>query len=325
MTTTHDAAPSGPVERTAEGAQELTSADVIAGAERLRERGAVLRLTEAAVAEADGRAGPRRRDHDHQHGPAAPVDPRRAAAHARARRRDGRCAPSRSSATSTPAWRRRARSSPTSRAPPTSPAWTTRRRCSTSWRSPSPSRSCSSIEVPERAVVDPHAHDRAQPHLVAPAVHGHQRHGPRRGVDDALRLARARGGPAVPRGGHRPAHEPQLHPPRRCGGRPARRLARRRAAPARHAPAPAGRVRHADDRPAHLARAPPGRRRHHRRGVPGPRGHRARSCAPPATPGTCAATCRTSPTTRSTSTWSSAPTATASTATPSASPRSASR
>jgi NADH-quinone oxidoreductase subunit D len=52
MTTTHDAPPSGPVERTSEGAQELTSADVASGAERLRERGAVLRLSEAAVAEA---------------------------------------------------------------------------------------------------------------------------------------------------------------------------------------------------------------------------------------------------------------------------------
>jgi NADH-quinone oxidoreductase subunit D len=38
------------------------------------------------------------------------------------------------------------------------------------------------------------------------------------------------------REGHRPADEPQLHPPRRCGRRPARRLARRRAAPARHLP-----------------------------------------------------------------------------------------
>ena len=50
---------------------------------------------------------------------------------------------------------------------------------------------------------------------------GHQRHGPRRRVDDALRLARARGGAAVPREGHRPADEPQLHPPRRRRRRPA--------------------------------------------------------------------------------------------------------
>ena len=61
-----------------------------------------------------------------------------------------------------------------------------------------------------------------------PAVPRHQRHGHRRRVDDALRLARPRGGPPAPRDDHGPADEPQLHPPRRRGGRPARRLARRR-------------------------------------------------------------------------------------------------
>ena len=53
MTTTHDAPPIGPVERTAEGAQELTSADLESAAQRLLERGAVLRLSEAAAAEAE--------------------------------------------------------------------------------------------------------------------------------------------------------------------------------------------------------------------------------------------------------------------------------
>ena len=48
------------------------------------------------------------------------------------------------------------------------------------------------LELPERGHVDPHAAGRAQPHVVAPPVPGHQRHGPRRGVDDDLRLARAR-------------------------------------------------------------------------------------------------------------------------------------
>ena len=127
-------------------------------------------------------------------------------------------------------------------------------------------------------------HDRAQPDVVAPAVPGHQRHGPRRGVDDDLRLARARGGAALLREGHRPADEPQLHPPRRRRRRPARRLARRRAAPARPHPAAARRVRHAADRPADLARAhcrasassPP--RRRSRSAPP------ARSCARPASP-----------------------------------------
>jgi NADH-quinone oxidoreductase subunit D len=39
---------------------------------------------------------------------------------------------------------------------------------------------------------------------------------------------RARRGAALPREGHRPADEPQLHPPRRRGRRPARRVARLR-------------------------------------------------------------------------------------------------
>ena len=94
-------------------------------------------------------------------------------------------------------------------------------------------------------------------------------------VDDDLRLAGARGAAAVPRDGHRPADEPQLHPPRRGGRRPARRLARATLdAPARHAAGPARGVRHPDDRPADLAGAAAGRRRHHRRGGHRARGHR---------------------------------------------------
>ena len=53
MTTIHDPLSAGPVERTSEGAQELTSDDVAAGAARLRERGAVLRLSETEVAEVE--------------------------------------------------------------------------------------------------------------------------------------------------------------------------------------------------------------------------------------------------------------------------------
>ena len=67
-------------------------------------------------------------------------------------------------------------------------------------------------------------------------------------------------------------------------------------------PGPSGRVRPAHDRPADLAWTAAGRRRDHRRGGARPRRDRARSCARPATPGTCAATSRTSATTRSTST-----------------------
>ena len=65
--------------------------------------------------------------------------------------------------------------------------------------------------------------------VVAPHVDGHQRDGPRLHLDDDLRLPRARDGPRLLREDHRPADEPQLHPPRRRGGRPARRLGGRRA------------------------------------------------------------------------------------------------
>ena len=61
-------------------------------------------------------------------------------------------------------------------------------------------------------------------------------------------------------------------------------------------------VRGPHDQPADLARAPPGRRHPSRPRRPWPSAPPAPSCAPPATPGTSAATCRTSPTTRSTST-----------------------
>ena len=187
--------------------------------------------------------------------------------------------------------------------------------------------SCSASRMlPPRATWIRMLHVRAQPHVVAPAVPGHQRHGPRRGVDDALRLARARGDAALLREDHRPADEPQLHPPRRRRRRPARRLARRRAARCSTSCPP--RLDEYDDaahRPADLARAAPGRRRHHHRGGARPRRHRPDPALHRLRRGTCAGTCRTSPTTRSTSTSSSAPTATASTATPSGSTRSASR
>ena len=105
------------------------------------------------------------------------------------------------------------------------------------------------IEVPERAQWIRMLMCEMNRLVVAPAVHGHQRHGPRRRVDDALRLARARGGAALPRDGHRPADEPQLHPPRWRGRRPARRLARRRCCGVlEHAARPHRRVRHPHDR-----------------------------------------------------------------------------
>ena len=116
---------------------------------------------------------------------------------------------------------------------------------------------------PRAGGVDPHADGGAEPDGEPPAVPRHQRHGPRRGLDDDLRLARAGRGAALHAERHRAAHEPQLRPPGRCRRRPAARLARRRAAPARPDPRAARGVRHADDRPADLARAAPGRRRRH--------------------------------------------------------------
>ena len=126
-------------------------------------------------------------------------------------------------------------------------------------------------------------------------------------VDDALRLARARGAAAVPREGHRPADEPQLHP-RPAASPPTCPTAGATTCSA-SSTSPPPRLEEYDmlhDRPADLAGAAAGRRRDHHRGGASPSAPPARSCAPPATPGTCAATCPTSPTTRSTSTSSSA-------------------
>ena len=81
------------------------------------------------------------------------------------------------------------------------------------------------VEVPGTRGVDPHDDVRAVAHGVAPVVPGDERHGHRRGLDDALRLARARGGAAHLRVRHRVADELQLHPARRRRRRSARRLA----------------------------------------------------------------------------------------------------
>ena len=143
---------------------------------------------------------------------------------------------------------------------------------------------------------------RAEPHGVAPAVPGVERHGPRRGLDDALRLARARGDAASARDDHGPADEPQLRPAGGHRRRSARRLATRGTGPLRPRRARHRRVRRAAERQPDLARAH--RRRRHR-SPPSRRSRsarRARSCAPPGSRGTCARRSRTSPTTRSTST-----------------------
>ena len=328
MTATEHHAPSEDPTLTAEGAPgDCASADVDDAVERLREMGAVLRLSEADAA--DARAEPdevaRRRDDDHQHGAAAPVS-----THGVLRlmlELEGETV---------------LRTKPIIGYLHTGmektgeeltylqgPTNVTRM----DYASPLFNELAFSltvekllgIEVPERATwirMLMTEMNRISSHLLFLATNGMDLGAV---VDDALRLARARGGAAVLREGHRPADEPQLHPARRRGRRPARRLARRRAAAARHDPAAPRRVRHADDRPADLARAAAGRRRHHHRGVHRPRRHRPdpalhrlrlgpapRHAVPRLRPGRLRRRRRHA-------------TATASTATPSASTRSASR
>ena len=171
--------------------------------------------------------------------------------------------------------------------------------------------------------LDPHAHvqlNRISSHLLFLATNGLDM-----GAVSMMLYGwrQARGDAPLPREGHRPADEPQLHPPWRIA-----------------VDLPPG---WRDDVLRLLDLIPPrldeydvltGQPiwRERLQGVgtitteeASPSARPARSCGPPATTGTCAATCRTWPTTRSTSTWWSAPTATASTATPSASTRCGSR
>ena len=83
------------------------------------------------------------------------------------------------------------------------------------------------VELPPRAVWIRMLMAELQPGVVPPHVDGHQRDGPRLDVHDDLRVPRARDGAELLREDDRPAHEQQLHPPRRRGGRPARRVAGR--------------------------------------------------------------------------------------------------
>ncbi len=207
-----------------------------------------------------GRGGPRGRDHDPQPGAVPPVHPRGAAGHGRARAGRRCCAPSRSSATSTPGWRRRPRSSCTTRACTNvtrmdylAPFFNElglrpQRRAAAGHRDPAPGH------------LDPDAHVRAQPDQLALPVAGDQQLRHRRHQHARLRLAGPGDGAGLLREGHRPAHEPQLLPPRRGGRRPARRLARRRAGPVRGHPPAHGRVRQPAHRPAHPAEPPAGGR-----------------------------------------------------------------
>ena len=182
------------------------------------------------------------------------------------------------------------------------------------------------IELPAAGRVDPHAPGRAATGVVAPDVAGHQRHGPRVHHHDDLRVPRARAGARLLREDHRPADEPQLHPPRRHGRRPARRVGgRRRRSSSTPSTSRLDDYDAAAHRATHLPRAHRGGGGDHRRGGARPVGHRAHPALDRHRLGPAPDHALPPPTTRSTSTSSSAPTATTSTATPSASTRSASR
>ena len=177
--------------------------------------------TGTPIAEGLGRG--RRRAGRRQHGPAAPVDPRRAPADPRARGRDGHRGPLRHRL---PAHRHREEHGvPLLGAgrhvlhPDGLPLAVLqrddllpRRRAAARHRGRHPR------EGPGHAGP---AHG-AQPHLLPPGLHRHRRHGDRRADRDDDRLPRARAGARPVRADHRPAHEPRVHPPRRRRPGPAR-------------------------------------------------------------------------------------------------------
>ena len=170
-----------------------------------------------------------RRADRRQHGPAAPVDARRAPADPRARGRDGHRGRGRSSATCTPASRRTWSTAPGRRASRSAPGWTT--------SSPFFNETAYCLggrEAARHRGPDPRAGpghpgpaDGAQPDLLAPGRHRHRRHGDRRADRDDRRLPRARDGARPVRADHRPADEPRVHPARRRRPGPAAGRARR--------------------------------------------------------------------------------------------------
>ena len=76
---------------------------------------------------------------------------------------------------------------------------------------------------PREGPRDAGADDGAQPDLLPPGVHRHRWHGDRRAHRDDDRLPRARAGARPVRDDHRPADEPRVHPSRRRRPGPARR------------------------------------------------------------------------------------------------------
>ena len=237
----------------------------------------------------DGHRRRGRRPGRRQHGPAAPVDPRRAPADPRARGRDGHRGPLRHRL---PAHRHREEHGvpllgagrhvlhpdglpvPVLQRDDLLP----RRRAAARHRGRHPG------EGPGHAGPA----DGAQPDLLPPGLHRHRRHGDRRADRDDDRLPRARAGARPVRADHRPADEPRVHPPRRRRPGHAARRARpdprlHRAdeeAPARSTPPSATPTR--SSRPASSTSATSTSPAAWRSASP------ARCCARPATPGTCA-------------------------------------
>ena len=190
----------------------------------------------------------------------------------------------------TPSTARGCRASPTSRAP------TTSRRSSTSSRTASPVEKLLGIEAPPRAQsirVLLCELNRIASHLVWLATGGMEL-----GAVSVMLygVPRARDDPRHLRGGHRPAHEPRVHPARRRDHGPASRTAPSKIArlPRRSMPAPDRRVR---DAPATTTRSGSSATRAsgilYRGGRARARRDRVRSCARPASRRTCARTSRT--------------------------------
>ena len=243
-----------------------------------------------------------RRHDDPQHGAAAPVDPRRAAHHDGARRRDR--APRQAGDRLPPhrAWRRRARSSPTCRARTNVTRMDYASPLSNELVFSMAVERLLDLELPERAtwirmlLVEL---NRMSSHLLFQATNGMDLGAVSmmiygwRERELTLRLLETH---------HRPADEPQLHPPRRRRRRPPRRLGARRPRALRPGRARRRRVRHAAHREPDLARAHRRRRRDRHRRRRWRSAPPARSCARPGSRGTCARRSRTSRTTTSTST-----------------------
>ena len=191
----------------------------------------------------------RGRAHRRQHGPAAPVHPRRAPARARARGRDGHPGPL---GHRLPAHRHREER----RVPHLDPG----RHLPDPGRLPLPAVQRGRL-LPHRGeaarhhrrgagtrAADPGPGDGAAAHRLAPDLAGHRQPRARRHHRHAVRPARARADPRHARDDHRPAHEPRLHPPRRPGPGPAARCWSRRSR--EFLPYMLGKV-HEYDTPAH--------------------------------------------------------------------------